>query len=110
MLTGVVRAETDCLELLLISAEAMTTRNVLYAIGRQIGDGAPRLLVTDPPPSLAGDHRQPRHRDQEDAHRLTVSPETKTKAPDVVLGFLGDPSRHLVDRDRVARHGHRPQV
>jgi hypothetical protein len=97
MLTRVVPAETNCLELLLISAEPMTTRNVLYAIGRQIGDSAPRLLVTVLPPSLAGDHRQPRHRDQEDAYRLTVSPETKT--PDLVLGFLGDPSRHLVDSD-----------
>src|SRR3954447_3846429 len=92
MLTGVVRAETDCLELLLMSAEPMTTRNVLYAIGRQIGDSAPRILVTDPPPSLAGDHRQPRHRDQEDAYRLAVSPEKKTKTPDLVLALLPDPS------------------
>src|SRR3954453_1866144 len=108
MLTGVVRAETDCLELLLISAEPMTTRHVLDAIGREIGDSAPRLLVTDPPPSLAGYHRQPRHRDHEDAYRLAVSPETKTKTPELVLGLLGDPSRHLVDSDRVVRYGYRP--
>jgi hypothetical protein len=108
MLTRLVPGERDCLELLLISAEPMTTSHLLNAIGRQIGDGAPRLLVTDPSPSLAGDHRQPRHRDQEDAYRLAVSPETKTKTPDLVLGFLGDPSRHLVDSDRVVRYGHRP--
>jgi hypothetical protein len=39
MFTGVAPGEADCLELLLITAEPVTTSHMLNSIGRQIGDG-----------------------------------------------------------------------